>query len=367
MVFPSNDKRGKVIGYYTRSAGDFIWSLDTSSLRVFRKNSPTVLSTLLSKFPTALEDASDYSVPDLEGEGVNDTVSDNVDTVDAAEQILKRFTAFQQTAVTALVPTKVYVCPQDAVPVRTSKVHAQFRGHLLKKMMRVQKILNNMVLFHCTTCNARFPTWHPGEDYQPDFELECLKTCSNDVHTWFTQPQHNGKARRHATLHQGLCVKCHRSLEKKKEDNVLQDVAVWSPANNWDPLFGLDVGAAYKEWQELSRIATVQEAMLVALCHMQVNVCFLRRYKYGSAGMTGFRTNIIAFPQDALELKALEHFWSNLQVHDVVNVRLTDDKTVPRRARVLGLQQAGIWVQVAETGETHLVQKADIEQRVSSV
>ena len=136
------------------------------------------------------------------------------------------------------------------------------------------------------------------------------------------------------------------------------------PANNWDPLFGLDVGAAYKEWQELSRIATVQEAMLVALCHMQVNVCFLRRYKHGSSGMTGFRTNIIAFPQDALELKALEHFWSNLQVNDIVNVRLTEDKTVPRRARVLGLQKAGIWVQVPETGETHLVQKADIEQRV---
>ena len=104
--------------------------------------------------------------------------------------------------------------------------------------------------------------------------------------------------------------------------------------------------------------------MLVALCHMQVNVCFLRRYKYGSSGMTGFRTNIIAFPQDALELKALEHFWSNLQVHDIVNVRLPEDKTVPRRARVLRLDSAGIWVQVPETGETRTVQKADIEQRV---
>ena len=117
-----------------------------------------MLSTLLSKFPSALDDSSELSVADLADDSVQDVTSDNVDTVEAAERILKRFSVFKHATGTALVPSKVFVCPQDAVPVRTAKVHAQFRGHLLKKMMRVQKILNNMVLFHCTTCNSRFPT-----------------------------------------------------------------------------------------------------------------------------------------------------------------------------------------------------------------
>jgi len=137
VVFPSNDKRGKVLAYYKRADNDVMWCLETSSVRVFRKNSPAVLSLLLSKFPDALDDSSDLSVPDLADENVNYAVCDSVDTIDAAERILKRFSVFQHAAGTAVVPSKVYVCPQDAVPVRTAKVHAQFRGHLLKKMMRV--------------------------------------------------------------------------------------------------------------------------------------------------------------------------------------------------------------------------------------
>ena len=136
---------------------------------------------------------------------------------------------------------------------------------------------------------------------------------------------------------------------------MLQGVAIFSAGNHWDPLFGLDDGAAYKEWLYLSKNATVPETMLVALCHMQVNVCFLRHYQRGGAGISGFRTNIIASPQEALELKSLRHFWSSLQVHDVVNVRLPEDTSRATKARVLGLERDGVRVRVVDTGEEHVL------------
>ena len=145
---------------------------------------------------------------------------------------------------------------------------------------------------------------------------------------------------------------------------MLQGVATFSARNNWDPLFGLDDGAAYKEWLYLSKNATVPETMLVALCHMQVNVCLLRHYQGGGAGISGFRTNIIAFPQEALELKSLRHFWSSLQVHDVVNIRLPEDTSNATKARVVGLEKEGVRVRVVASGEEHVLALECIEQRV---
>ena len=128
-----------------------------------------------------------------------------------------------------------------------------------------------MVLFHCTTCNNRFPTFHP--DHMPNFQPECFKDCSVDGHEWHNRPE--SKTTQHATLHRGLCKRCHKSLQKAAEKPLLHEVATFSARNNWDPLFGLDVGAAYKEWLYLSQNATVVESMLIALNHMQVSVCYL--------------------------------------------------------------------------------------------
>ena len=105
-----------------------------------------------------------------------------------------------------------------------------------------------------------------------------------------------------------------------KNDALLANVGVFTAQNNWDPLFGLDDGAAYKEWLNLSRIATVTETMLVALSHMQVSVCYLRHQKHYGTGMPGFKANIISSPQEALELTKLNHYWSSLELHDIVNV-----------------------------------------------
>ena len=149
-----------------------------------------------------------------------------------------------------------------------------------------------MVLFHCTTCNERFPTWHP--DHEPDFDLESLKDCDIEVHQWFDRPA--AQRSRHATLHRGCCARGHKRLEKGKNKPLTHDVATFSARNNWDPLFGIDVGAAYKEWLYLSQNATVVESMLVALDHMQVSVCYLKATRRFGRGIPGFHKNIISFP-----------------------------------------------------------------------
>ena len=142
------------------------------------------------------------------------------------------------------LPTVIIACGSDHVPVRTAKIHTAFREKLLRQMLAGQKVLCNMVLFHCTSCNNRFPTFH--RNHEPEFQLECLKQCSIEVAEWYDEP---GKpTTRHATLHRGMCMRCRKSLDKVADKPHLSGVATFSAQNNWDPLFGLDTGAAYKEW-----------------------------------------------------------------------------------------------------------------------
>ena len=93
----------------------------------------------------------------------------------------------------------------------------------------------------------------------------------------------------HATLRRGLCVRCHKSLEKVADKPLLKGVATFSAQNNWDPLFGLDDGAACKEWLHLAQNASVVVSMLVALNHMQVSVCYLQNMRLGTGIVHGFR------------------------------------------------------------------------------
>ena len=182
----------------------------------------------------------------------------------------------------------------------------------------------------------------------------------------------------HATLHRGQCLRCHKSLEKVANKPLLDGVATFSARNNWDPLFGLDVGAAYREWLYLSQNATVVESMLIALNHMQVSVCYLwsrGSLSKGHRGIPGFKKNIISVPQDVADLKNLQHFFSSLGENDVVNVRVrasdADDEEAPstlRRARVIRLLPEGIQVQLDDIEgtepESRVVSLKEIEQRV---
>ena len=85
--------------------------------------------------------------------------------------------------------------------------------------------------------------------------------------------------------------------------------------------------------------------------------------------MPGFHTNIISFPQEMLELNKLKHYWSSLEVHDIVNVTLAaasdDDHVIPQRARTIAMEREGIQVRLGDTADEHVVQKEQIQQRVT--
>ena len=93
---------------------------------------------------------------------------------------------------TATPPEKLQfsLCADGAHTVaRTAKLHSKFRSDLLASMLDAERVLCNMVLFHCTTCNNRFPTFHPK--HRPQIDLQCLATCPVDVDTWEDPSEEN--------------------------------------------------------------------------------------------------------------------------------------------------------------------------------
>ena len=265
-------------------------------------------------------------------------------------------------------PETLAICRETDVPVRTVKRRTQFRRGMLRHIRDALKPLHNMILFKCNECKSRFPTWHP--DFPcPLTKLRCLDACPIDVAPEDFDRKPEGE-NRFATFHTGICLRCRQSLEKVKDDAVLQGVSAFSARNNmdfvdgmddenlapdaaqsslWDPLLVPDENRLRKEFYYLFENATVVEEMLVALNHMQVDVCYLRR-----TGLTGFRKNIISFPQDAVELKNFQTFWSNLKIGDIVNVLV--EKGPPRRAAIRSLSPESLQV---EYPESHSIETVD--------
>ena len=162
----------------------------------------------------------------------------------------------------------------------------------------MQRILCNMVLFRCYTCNRRFPTFHP--EHQPPFDLQCLTSCSLKVASFDEAPPSERSTL--ATLHTGRCQKCQDNLDKSEKDELLKGVAIFSLESQMDILMGYDnprnthmpghdVSAILKELGTYFKEATILESSLISLSHMQVDVCFLR----GSSGLARFRKHIISF------------------------------------------------------------------------
>ena len=154
---------------------------------------------------------------------------------------------------------------------------------------------------------ADFPTWHPDFPCPLD-KLRCLSNCSIDVDPDDFDKKPDGE-NRFATFHTGICKRCRRSLDKVKDDALLACASAFSSRNNMDfvhgmedanalqstesashmdRLFGHDENRLKKEFLYLFQNATVVEEMLVALNHMQVDGCHLRR-----TGLSGFRKNTI--------------------------------------------------------------------------
>ena len=83
------------------------------------------------------------------------------------------------------------------VPLRVLKYDVQLREASLRAVHAMHTILTRMVLFNCTVCMERFPTFHPA--YEPPAsvagKMELFKrgasglaACNIEVSTWDNMP-----------------------------------------------------------------------------------------------------------------------------------------------------------------------------------
>ena len=224
------------------------------------------------------------------------------------------------------LPTSVQIVPEDYVPLRHAKTRTRFREHLLRCVHDCHKVLGNLVLFKCVVCKNRLVTFHP--DHQPSEQLTVTRTYLNAVEEWHNPT--SSERTKTASFHKGKCQRCEDTLRKVEKDTALAGIATFSAENMMDLLWGLpdidkpltpDDSKLLAELHYCFDNATVVEEMLVALLHMQVDICYMRpgrRKQY--TGLPCFRKNIIAFPQELSEVKQLLNFWTSLSPNDVVNV-----------------------------------------------
>ena len=125
-------------------------------------------------------------------------------------------------------------------------------------------------------------------------------------------------------------------------------------------------------YQQLFEQATVCEAMLVALLHMQVNVCMFEGRQVSRTGITRFRKNIICFPQHVSDLQQHIDFTNSVAVNDILNIRryphlpVTDVRSSEViRARVTAIRPTGFQVSVPGETDERLVPPQDVQARVT--
>ena len=110
--------------------------------------------------------------------------------------------------------------------------------------------------------------------------------------------------------------------------------------------------------------------MLVSLAHMQVSVCMFEGRGGSNSGISRFRKNNICFPQKVSELQQHQAFISQLQINDIVNVP-GKKHTLPKsnidnvRARVMQIQDNGILVRVHGEAGNRVVDRKDVNARVT--
>ena len=206
-----------------------------------------------------------------------------------------------------------------------------------------------------------------------DTPLQVTQHCPTDVAEWDTLPGTTPTLL--ATRHTGLCGTCARDLASVKDDELLSGVTTFGARNAQDPLDGFpasDVDTLTGlQFHVLFREASVLEAMLVALHHMQVSVCRFDGRRDRRTGLTRFRKkHIISFPQRVSELQQHAAFVSNVRVNDVVNAVYQNARghVLPssvRRARVVDAQPDGFYVQFAGDSDRVLVRREDLRARLT--
>ena len=119
-----------------------------------------------------------------------------------------------------------------------------------------------------------------------------MAACSIEVSAWDGVPGF-GEESAVAPCCGGTCLRCQMDMDKQSQDQTDPASSVVVPrrseSNHMDPCFRFPAD----ELKELFDHATVVEAMLVSLEHMQVNFVTVARSQ-----LTKFRRNVISFPRD---------------------------------------------------------------------
>ena len=257
------------------------------------------------------------------------------------------------------------ITSEDFAPLRTAKIHVTLRQKPLEAMLHMQDVICHMLDFECRECRVRFPAFHP--DYPPPLELQITKQCPNDVAEWEGGEPPAASAKQ-ATHCRGLCGACQRELKKVENDELLRGVVRFGAKNYQDPLAGFPatdpVQLLDMQLHDLFRQATVLEAMLVSLNHMQVCVCTYEQRWAARTGLSRFRKNIIAFPQHVSDLQQHMSFVEGVRENDVVNVALSGGEADLVRARVLEVRPDGFRVEIAGNAEPIVVSPSEVRNRL---
>ena len=141
---------------------------DSSKERAFKPCPDDALTSTMEKLTVTFKKESSYG-------GQNVSFGRKVGATEW--QCLQSHSKFHHLA--AHRDTTYAICRDLSCPVRTAKNRSVFHSHLLRRMLDVQRILGNMVLFKCNVCKSRFPTFHP--DFSPPFEPKTTATCPSTL------------------------------------------------------------------------------------------------------------------------------------------------------------------------------------------
>ena len=174
-------------------------SADATKERAFKPCLHNTFTSTMGKITARFKKESSYGGQNVSfGRKVGDT----------EWKCLQSHSNFQHLA--AHRDTTYAICPDLSCPVRTAKNRSVFHSHLLRRMLDVQRILGNMVLFKCNVCKSRLPTFHP--DFPPPFQPKTTATCPIDVAKWDSMPTDRNAMM--ASFHTCVCQHCHRDLDK---------------------------------------------------------------------------------------------------------------------------------------------------------
>jgi len=215
------------------------------------------------------------------------------------------------------VPSTFMVIPVKDVKVRVAKYDVALREAPLWATLAMHTILSRMVMFRCDICDERMPTFHPAYRPPRDLDLCVLRSaCKTDVARWEESPPFDESEEdlRVAKCYHGRCMVCHLDIRKDMQERGLETEAFAVPMrgadNRMDPCWNFP----HEELRDLFASATVNEAMFIALEHMQLDFVTVR-----STGLRKFRKNIISFPQDLRKTVVQHGMLREFKICDRVN------------------------------------------------